>query len=113
MSKIRIETKNSKLKTSNILIPNLTSMIGTTCKTFKTDLTDVTFLVPLRIDSPERKENIDTLVKYTFQHFNTSFLFLKLMQTVNTFQNMNSQDLNIISLKTQMKYFTGQNGSIG
>ncbi len=43
----------------------------------KTDLTDVTFLVPLRIDSPERKENADTLIKYTFRHFNTSFIVLE------------------------------------
>jgi hypothetical protein len=43
----------------------------------KTDLTDVTFLVPLRIDSSERKENADTLIKYTFQHFNTFFIVLE------------------------------------
>jgi len=43
----------------------------------QTDLTDVTFLVPLRIDSPERRENADTLIKYTFQHFNTFFIVLE------------------------------------
>lgn len=43
----------------------------------QTDLMDVTFLVPLRIDSPERKQNADTLIKYTFQHFNTSFIVLE------------------------------------
>jgi len=42
-----------------------------------TDLTDVTFLVPLRIDSPERRENADTLIKYTFRHFNTFFIVLE------------------------------------
>jgi hypothetical protein len=43
----------------------------------RTDLSDVTFLVPLRIDSPERTENINTLIKYTFLHFNTSFIVLE------------------------------------
>lgn len=43
----------------------------------KTDLIDVTFLVPLRIDSSERKENADTLIKYTFRNFNTSFIVLE------------------------------------
>jgi hypothetical protein len=44
---------------------------------FKTDLSDVTFVVPLRIDSPERKANIDTLVKYTFRNFSTKFIILE------------------------------------
>lgn len=53
-----------------------------TCKTEelkdrKTELSDVTFLVPLRIDSLERKENADTLIKYTFRQFNTSFIVLE------------------------------------
>ncbi len=44
---------------------------------FKTDLSDVTFVVPLRIDSPERKANIDTLIKYTFRNFSTKFIILE------------------------------------
>jgi hypothetical protein len=43
----------------------------------KPDLTDVTFLVPLRIDSPERMENINTLIKFTFLHFRTNFIVLE------------------------------------
>ena len=31
----------------------------------KTDLTDVTFILPLRIDSNERIENIDALIKFS------------------------------------------------
>lgn len=42
-----------------------------------TDLSDVTFLVPLRIDSPERKENINALIKYTFQKFKTKLIVLE------------------------------------
>lgn len=51
-----------------------TCMTGITCMT---DLQDVTFLVPLRIDSTERMENIETLIKYTFQHFKTNFIVLE------------------------------------
>jgi hypothetical protein len=54
-----------------------TCKTGMTCMTFKTDLTDVTFLVPLRIDSPERMENIHTLIKYTSLHFKTNFIVLE------------------------------------
>ena len=41
------------------------------------DLSDVTFVIPLRIDSPERKANIDTLIKYTFRNFRTKFIILE------------------------------------
>jgi len=40
-------------------------------------LTDVTFIVPIRIDSPERNDNADSLIKYTFQHFETNFILLE------------------------------------
>ncbi len=43
----------------------------------KTDLSDFTFLMPLRIDSTERKENAYTVVRYIFQHFTTSFIVLE------------------------------------
>lgn len=43
----------------------------------KIDLTDVTFLVPLRIDSQERKENMLSLIRYTFLHFKTNFIVLE------------------------------------
>ncbi len=31
----------------------------------------------MRIDSPERKANIDTLIKYTFRNFRTKFIILE------------------------------------
>ena len=43
----------------------------------RANLKDVTFVVPLRIDSTERKENIDTLIRYTFNHFETNFIVLE------------------------------------
>jgi hypothetical protein len=45
--------------------------------TNKTDLSDFTFLMPLRIDSKERNENADTVVRFIFQHFSTSFIVLE------------------------------------
>jgi hypothetical protein len=49
----------------------------TTGNTWKTDLTDVTFLVAFRLDSHERKENIDTMIKFIFSHFETNFKVLE------------------------------------
>jgi hypothetical protein len=43
----------------------------------RSDLCDLTFLVPTRIDSPERKENLDSLIHYTFRHFITRFIVLE------------------------------------
>jgi hypothetical protein len=56
------------------------------------DLTDVTFLVPLRIDSPERKANIDTLINYTFKHFKTSFIVLEADATRRYFPEKRSKE---------------------
>jgi predicted glycosyltransferase involved in capsule biosynthesis len=52
-------------------------LTSTTCMTCKTDLTDVTFLIPLRIDSAERKENTDALIRYIFKYFKTSIIVLE------------------------------------
>ena len=43
----------------------------------KEDLSDFTFLMPLRIDSTERKENAETVIRIIFQHFETSFIVLE------------------------------------
>jgi predicted glycosyltransferase involved in capsule biosynthesis len=43
----------------------------------KTNLTDLTFLVPLRVDSRERKDNTDSLIKYTFNIFKTNLIVLE------------------------------------
>ena len=48
-----------------------------TCTTCKIDLTDVTFLIPLRIDSVEREENTDALVRHIFKSFNTTIIVLE------------------------------------
>ncbi len=43
----------------------------------KTDLTDFTFLMPLRIDSEERRENADTSISFILSHFETTFIVME------------------------------------
>jgi hypothetical protein len=43
----------------------------------KTDLTDFTFLMPLRIDSEYRKENADTSIGFILRHFETTFIVVE------------------------------------
>ncbi len=40
-------------------------------------LSDLTFLIPVRIDSTERRENTDTVIRYLFSHFDTSVILLE------------------------------------
>lgn len=91
--------KNSKIHKSN-----------TTCKTArphdrKTDLSDVTFLVPLRIDSPERKENADTLIKYTFLHFNTSFIVLEADATRKFYPDLEPEGFRYVFIEDANEVF--------
>jgi glycosyltransferase involved in cell wall biosynthesis len=46
-------------------------------KNTKTDLMDVTFAIPLRIDSPQTIENTNTVIKYIDQHFKTNICILE------------------------------------
>jgi hypothetical protein len=57
----------------------------------KTDLSDFTFLIPLRIDSTERKENADTVVRFIFQHFTTSFIVLEADTEQRYFPELNDE----------------------
>ncbi len=43
----------------------------------KTDLSDFTFLMPLRIDSEKRKENADTIISFILGHFDTTFIVVE------------------------------------
>ncbi|MDO9580732.1 MAG: glycosyltransferase [Bacteroidales bacterium] len=46
-------------------------------KNNKTDLLDVTFTIPLRIDSKQTIENTNTVIKYLNQHFKTNICILE------------------------------------
>ena len=43
----------------------------------KTDLTDFTFLMPLRIDSEKRRENADTSISFILRHFDTTVIVVE------------------------------------
>ena len=43
----------------------------------KTDLTDFTFLMPLRIDSEKRRENAETSISFILRYFNTTFIVME------------------------------------
>ena len=43
----------------------------------KTDLTDVTFLIPLRIDSIDRLENLLEVISFIDKHFDTNIHLLE------------------------------------
>ena len=45
--------------------------------TTKTDITDVTFLIPLRVDSIDRIENLIAVVSFITEHFKTSIHILE------------------------------------
>ena len=40
-------------------------------------LTDVTFVIPVRIDSPERSRNVDVLVDFIVRHFDSTVLIME------------------------------------
>lgn len=41
------------------------------------DLTDTTFTIPVRFDHEHRKENLDLILKYISNHFDTNFIVLE------------------------------------
>lgn len=43
----------------------------------KTDLKDVTFMIPVRIDSIIRLENLISVVQYLFRHFDCRIMVLE------------------------------------
>ena len=40
-------------------------------------LSDVTFVIPVRVDSPERARNLDVLVDFIFRRFDSSILIME------------------------------------
>jgi predicted glycosyltransferase involved in capsule biosynthesis len=47
----------------------------------KTELMDVSFLIPVMIDSPDRLDNLFTVVRYLNKHFNTKILVYEYGET--------------------------------
>jgi hypothetical protein len=75
----------------------------------KTDLSDFTFLMPLRVDSSQRKENADTSMNFILRHFDTTFIVAEGDESkkyIPDFQNGNLrydfiQDKNLFFHKTK------------
>jgi predicted glycosyltransferase involved in capsule biosynthesis len=76
----------------NIEATGMTCKTGTTGTTCKTDLSDFTFLFPLRIDSEERLANLNTVIKFISNHFITSYIVLEADKT----RKVNGNELNTL-----------------
>jgi hypothetical protein len=53
----------------------------------KIDLSDVTFLIPIRIDSPSRLRNISLVISYLLGHFNTNVTIVECDKKQQFFPN--------------------------
>jgi len=71
----------------------------------KPDLSDFTFLIPLRIDSETRKENADTVIRFILRHFKTNFIVLEgdIVQKSNP--GLNKKNFYYKYLKDRRKLF--------
>lgn len=62
---------------TNLRLSGLRCCRSSACKTGKTDLSDFTFLFPVRIDSKERAENLNTVINCISNHFETTFIVVE------------------------------------
>jgi predicted glycosyltransferase involved in capsule biosynthesis len=69
------------------------------------DLTDFTFLFPIRIDSRYRKENTDASVKYILEHFKTNIIILEGDISRKYYLNHRHKDISYEFLKDKSKFF--------
>jgi glycosyltransferase involved in cell wall biosynthesis len=88
------------LKTAKMLIE-----IKNDKKNDKTDLTDVTFVIPLRIDSPQTIENTNTVIKYIDQHFKTNICILEADSEQRYFPEEKQNNLNYKFIEDRQEVF--------
>lgn len=62
---------------TNLRLSGLRCCRSSACTTGKTDLSDFTFLFPVRIDSKERAENLNTVINCISNHFETIFIVVE------------------------------------
>ena len=74
-------------------------------KNDKTDLMDVTFVIPLRIDTKQTIENTNTLTKYLNQHFKTNICILEADNEQRYFPKENQSNINYKFIEDQQKIF--------
>jgi glycosyltransferase involved in cell wall biosynthesis len=70
-------------------------------KNDKTDLLDVTFAIPLRIDSKQTIENTNTVIKYLNQHFKTNICILEADNEQRYFPEEKENNLNYKFIEDQ------------
>lgn len=71
----------------------------------KTDLTDFSFLFPIRIDSKYRKENINTSVKYILEQFKTNIIVLEGDTSRKYYSNHLYKNISYEFLKDKSEFF--------
>lgn len=64
-------------KSCSYPLVGLIKSIQQTKMALRIDLMDTTFVIPVRIDSPSRRENIECIVKYISMYFNTNVLIVE------------------------------------
>jgi len=75
-------------------------------KTKKYNLTDVTFIIPVRIDSIDRLENIKTVMRFLSKYFNTNIIVLEAdveekVKILDSAQKIFIEDHNLIFHRTK------------
>lgn len=68
----------------------------------KKDLSDLTFIIPVRIESQSRIDNIETVVQYLFLHFVTKIIIIECGSSRNYFPAVDHPDLNYEFIDTNI-----------
>jgi hypothetical protein len=71
----------------------------------KTDLTDFTFLMPLRIDSEKRKENTDASIGFILRHFETTFIVVEGDATRNYYPDFKASNFRYEFVEDKNEFF--------
>ncbi len=75
----------------------------------KTDLTDFTFLMPLRIDSEKRRENADTSISFILRHFDTTVIVVEGDESKKFYPDFQTGDLLYEFIDDKSVFFIRQN----
>ncbi len=71
----------------------------------KKDLSDFTFLMPLRIDSAERKENADASINFILRDFNTKFIVVEGDATRNYYPDFKNENFSYEFIEDENAFF--------
>ena len=71
----------------------------------KRNLSDFTFLMPLRIDSEKRKENADTSISFILRHFDTTFIVVEGDESKKYFPDFQTSNLRYDFIQDKNLFF--------